>query len=69
MSDKINAATNSDYLGGKFDDAVELIILYSSLDKDSDYESRAMEVLRGLEEAKREYEYLYDYFERSRTPQ
>ena len=58
---------NNDYLGSKFEDAIELILLYSSIDQDRD--NRAMEVLRGLQEAKLEYESLYDYYNANRPAQ
>lgn len=58
---------NNDYLGCKFEDAIELILLYSGLNQDLD--SRAMVVLRGLQEAKLEYESLYDYYNADRPSQ
>ena len=58
---------NNDYLGSKFEDAIELILLYSSIDQERD--NRAMEVLRGLQEAKLEYESLYDYYNANRPSQ
>ena len=58
---------NNDYLGSKFEDAIDLILLYSGLNQDLD--GRAMEVLRGLQEAKLEYESLYDYYNANRSAQ
>ena len=56
-------------LSNKFDEAIELILLYSNQKQGdpTDYDSRAMDVLRGLVEAKLEYESLYDFYN-AKTP-